>query len=325
MRRRDFLTICAASLGVCVRVVRATAQSLAGQPIRLVVPFPPAGATDIVARPLAHIWGDAAKLTVIVVNHGGAGGSLGAEDVAKAPPDGHTLLMGTVGTQAINASLYKHLPYDPTRDFTPIALVAMAPVTIVVHPSLAVHNVADLVALAKRSPGKLNYGTGGAGTPGHLTAEMFKAVAGIDIQHVPYKGGGPAITDLLAGNIQLMFEPLQSLLPHVKAGKMRAIAVSSKVRSPAIPNVPTIAESGYPDFEATAWWGIFGPANLPPAVVDELTGNIKEAVNSIAFHSALVPLGVQPMFRDNIALAAFQKGELVKWGKAVRISGASVD
>lgn len=325
MRRRDFLTICAASFGVYAPAGLTNAQSLSSQPIRLIVPFPPAGATDIVARPLAHILGETDKITVVVVNHGGAGGSLGAEDVAKAAPDGHTLLMGTVGTQAINASLYKHLPYDPIRDFTPIALVAMAPVTIVVHPSLAVHSVADLVALAKRSPGKLNYGTGGAGTPGHLTAEMFKAAAAIDIQHVPYKGGGPAITDLLAGNIQLMFEPLQSLLPHVKAGKIRAIAVSSKVRSPAVPNVPTIAESGYPDFEATAWWGIFGPANLPAGFVDGLTGDIKEAVNSAAFHNALEPLGVLPAFRDSIALAAFEKSEIVKWGKAVRVSGASVE
>ena len=298
---------------------------MSGQPIRLIVPFPPAGATDIVTRPLAHILGDTAKLTVVVVNHGGAGGSLGAEDVAKAAPDGHTLLMGTVGTQAINASLYKHLTYDPVRDFTPIALVAMAPVTIVVHPSLAVHTVAELVALAKHAPGKLNYGTGGAGTPGHLTAEMFKAAAGIDIQHVPYKGGGPAITDLLAGHIQMMFEPLQSLLPHVKAGKIRAIAVSSKVRSPAIPNVPTIAESGYPDFEATAWWGIFGPANMPAGIVGQLTGDVRKAVNSPAFVGVLEPLGVLPAFQDNVALAAFQKSELSKWGKAVRVSGASVD
>lgn len=325
MRRRDFLAICAASLGLYARLDRAAAQSLSAQPIRLIVPFPPAGATDIVARPLAHILADTAKLTVAVVNHGGAGGSLGAEDVAKAAPDGHTLLMGTVGTQAINASLYKHLPYDPVRDFTPIAQVATAPVTVVVHPSMQLRTIADLVTLAKRSPGKLNYGTGGAGTPGHLTAEMFKAAAGIDIQHVPYKGGGPAITDLLAGNIQLMFEPLQSLLPHVKTGRIRAIAVSSKVRSPTIPTVRTIAESGYPDFEATAWWGIFGPANLPPPVVTQLTGDVKDAVNSTVFNNTLGPLGVQPIFLDNMALAAFQKNELVKWGKAVRISGATVD
>jgi tripartite-type tricarboxylate transporter receptor subunit TctC len=266
-----------------------------------------------------------ANVTIVVVNHGGAGGSLGAEDVAKASPDGHTLLMGTVGTQAINASLYKHLPYDPIKDFTPVALVATAPVTIVVHPSLTVNSVTDLVALAKRMPGKLNFGTGGAGTPGHLTAEMFKAVAGIEIQHVPYKGGGPAITDLLAGNIQMMFEPLQSLLPHIKAGKIRAIAVSSKTRSPAISDVPTIAESGYPDFEATAWWGIFGPAGLPAAAVNTLSGNIKQVVTSDAFRSVLEPLGVQPTFRDSAALAAFQKSEVVKWGNAVRASGASVD
>jgi tripartite-type tricarboxylate transporter receptor subunit TctC len=325
MRRRDFLEFCATSVALSTSVGRASAQSLSNQPIRLVVPFPPGGATDIVARPLARILDGAAEITIIVVNHGGAGGSLGAEDVAHAAPDGRTLLMGTVGTQAINASLYKHLPYDPIRDFTPIALVATAPVTIVVHPSLAVHNVSDLVSLAKHLPGKLNYGTGGAGTPGHLTAEMFKAVTGIEIQHVPYKGGGPAITDLLAGNIQIMFEPLQSLLPHIKAEKIRAIAVSSNVRSPAIPDVPTIAESGYPGFEAVAWWGIFGPANLPSAIVDALAEDIRKAVASAPFRNTLEPLGVSPMFRDRIALTAFEMSEVIKWGKAVRSSGASVD
>lgn len=325
MRRRSFLGVCAASIALYIPTGRASAQSLSSQPIRLVVPFPPGGATDIVARPLSRILGGTAKSTIIVVNHGGAGGSLGAEDVAHAAADGQTLLMGTVGTQAINASLYKHLPYDPIRDFTPIALVATAPVTIVVHPSLAVHNVRDLVALAKQLPGKLNYGTGGAGTPGHLTAEMFKAVAGIEIQHVPYKGGGPAITDLLAGNIQIMFEPLQSLLPHIKAGKIRAVAVSSSARSPAIPDVPTIAESGYPGFEAVAWWGIFGPANLRPATVDALAEDIRKAVASAEFRNTLEPLGVSPTFRDKVALATFEKSELIKWGNAVRRSGASVD
>lgn len=325
MRRRDFLTLCASSLSLFPLAREAGAESFAGEPIRLIVPFPPAGATDIVARPLARILQATEKMTIVVVNHGGAGGSLGAEDVAKAAPDGHTLLMGTVGTQAINASLYKHLPYDPIKDFTPIALVAMAPVTIVVHPSLDVNKLADLVALAKREPGKLNFGTGGAGTPGHLAAEMFMAVAGINLQHVPYKGGGPAITDLLAGNIQMMFEPLQSLLPHVKAGRIRAIAVSSKIRSPAIPDVPTIAESGYPGFEATAWWGIFGPAGLPPATVKALAGDMKEVVTGSTFTGALEPLGVLPSFRDSVALAAFEKSELVKWGNAVRVSGASVN
>ena len=325
MRRRDFLTLCATGLTLPIVDRRVGATSFSSEPIRLVVPFPPAGASDIIARPLAQLWQHAERITVVVVNHGGAGGSLGAEDVARAAPDGHTLLMGTVGTQAINVSLYRHLPYDPLRDFTPLALVATAPVAIVVHPSLGVRTLADLVALARRKPGALNFGTGGAGTPGHLTAEMFMAVAAIKLQHVPYRGGGPAITDLLAGNIQMMFEPLQSLLPHVKAGKIRAIAVSSKERSPAVPDVPTIAESGYPDFEATAWWGVFGPAGVPPPIVDTVAGAIKEAVTSAAFRSALEPLGVLPTFRAGVALAAFEKSEALKWGNAVRASGASVD
>jgi tripartite-type tricarboxylate transporter receptor subunit TctC len=219
------------------------------------------GATDIVARPVAQMLGDALKSTVIIDNRGGAGGSVGANAVAKASSDAYTLLMGTVGTHAISPTLYKKLPYDAVRDFTPIALVASAPVTIVMHPSQPASDLASLVAQAKRVPGKLNYGTAGNGTPGHLTGAMFKAAAGIAILHVPYKGGAPAIVDLLAGHIQMMFEPLPSVMSHVRAGTLRAIAVSSAARSPMLPNVPTIAESGYSGFEFAAWWGVFARAN----------------------------------------------------------------
>lgn len=325
MQRRQFLAIAAAGAGLLARSGIAAAQSLGDQPIRLIVPFPPGGATDIVARPLAQMLGDTLKTTVIVVNRGGAGGSLAADGAARSTPDGHTLFMATVGTHAINPSLYKDLPYDAVHDFTPIALVAMAPVTIVVHPSLAVNDLAELVALAKRLPGKLNYASAGSGTPGHLTAEMFKAAAGIDIQHVPYKGGGPALTDLIAGNIQIMFDPLQTVLSNVKAGRIRAIAVSSKTRSAALPNVPTIAESGYPEFETTAWWAVFGPANVPDATADMLAGAIEHVVRSAGFRGNLEALGVTPTFMDRAALAAFQQRELTKWGQAVRDSGATAD
>ena len=302
----------------------AAAQYPTG-PIRLIVPFPAGGPTDIVARPLAQMLGEALKTAVIVENRGGAGGSLGADLVAKSPADGYTLLMATVGTHAINPALYKKLPYDAVKDFKAIALVAAAPVAIVVHPSLQANDVAALVALAKRTPGKLSYGSAGNGTPGHLTGEMFKSATGIDIQHVPYKGSAPAVTDLIGGQIQIMFDPVQSVLSNVKADKLRAIGVSSAARSPALPNVPTVDESGYKGFESTAWWGVFAPANLPAAQAATLAGEIERIGRSAAFREKLEALGVLPTVLTLGAFAEFQRGELAKWGKAVRESGATVD
>ena len=325
MRRIALLAVSAVAIGLGAPLEDATAQSMAGRQIRLIVPFPAGGPTDIVARPFAQMLADALKSVVVIDNRGGAGGSLGADAVAKAAPDGRTLLMATVGTHAINPALYKKLPYDAERDFTPIALVAMAPVTIVVHPSQAVSNVTELVALAKRIPGKLNYGSAGAGTPGHLTGEMFKSTAGIDIQHVPYRGSAPAVTDLIGGQLQIMFDPLQSVLSNVQGGKLRAIAVSSKARSPALANVPTIAESGYNGFETTAWWGLFAPAKLPANMGETLGGEIERIVRSEAFRGTLEPLGVLPTVLTGRAFAEFQAAELVKWGKAVRDSGATAE
>ena len=325
MRRIALLAVSAVAIGLGAPLEDATAQSMAGRQIRLIVPFPAGGPTDIVARPFAQMLADALKSVVVIDNRGGAGGSLGADVVAKAAPDGRTLLMATVGTHAINPALYKKLPYDAERDFTPIALVAMAPVTIVVHPSQAVSNVTELVALAKRIPGKLNYGSAGAGTPGHLTGEMFKSAAGIDIQHVPYRGSAPAVTDLIGGQLQIMFDPLQSVLSNVQGGKLRAIAVSSKARSPALANVPTIAESGYNGVETTAWWGLFAPAKLPANMGETLGGEIERIVRSEAFRGTLEPLGVLPTVLTGRAFAEFQAAELVKWGKAVRDSGATAE
>ena len=325
MRRIALLAVSAVAIGLGAPLEDATAQSMAGRQIRLIVPFPAGGPTDIVARPFAQMLADALKSVVVIDNRGGAGGSLGADVVAKAAPDGRTLLMATVGTHAINPALYKKLPYDAERDFTPIALVAMAPVTIVVHPSQAVSNVTELVALAKRIPGKLNYGSAGAGTPGHLTGEMFKSTAGIDIQHVPYRGSAPAVTDLIGGQLQIMFYPLQSVLSNVQGGKLRAIAVSSKQRSPALANVPTIAESGYNGVETTAWWGLFAPAKLPANMGETLGGEIERIVRSEAFRGTLEPLGVLPTVLTGRAFAEFQAAELVKWGKAVRDSGATAE
>src|SRR4051812_38804248 len=293
MLRRDFLKAAGAIAGTVSihRTGIAAPETVAGAQIRLIVPFPAGGPTDIVARPLAQALGDALKATLVIDNRGGAGGSIGANAVAKSAPDGRTLLMATVGTQAINPALYKNLPYDAVRDFTPIALVAVAPVAIVTNPALQVSNLADLVALAKRTPGKLNYGSAGPGTPGHLTAEMFKSAAGVDIQHVPYKGSAPAVTDLLGGQIQIMFDPLQSVLSNVQAGKLRPLAVSSKTRPSILPDVPTIAESGYAGFESTAWWGVFAPAGLSAGLVAVFSGGIERVVRGEAFWFQLQPFG----------------------------------
>ena len=327
MRRRQFLAMTSAAAGyaVLMHVDFAKAQSLAGKQIRLIVPFPAGGPTDIVARPIAQMLGDAFKSVVVVDNRGGAGGSIGAEAVARSAPDGQTLLMGTVGTQAINPALYPKLAYDTVRDFTPIALVAMAPVAVVVHPSQPINDLAGLVARARRMPGKLNYGSAGAGTPGHLTAEMFKSAAGIDIQHVPYKGSAPALTDLLGGQIQIMFDPLQSVLSNIQAGRLRAVGISSRERSPALPEVPTIAESGYQGFETTAWWGVFGPAGLPEATRAALASEIERIVQSDAFRGRMEPLGVFPKVMTGDAFAGFQQSELAKWGKAVRDTGTRIE
>ena len=293
MLRRQFLRIAlpAASAGLLARVAPAKAQSFAGKQFRIIVPFPAGGPTDIVARPLAQMLGDDLKASVVIDNRAGAGGSIGAEAVVRSAPDGQTLLVGTVGTQAINPALYAKLPYDTVRDFTPIALVALAPVAVVVHPSQPVTSLADLVDLAKRMPGKLNYGSAGAGTPGHLTGEMFKSVAGIDIQHVPYKGSAPAVIDLIGGQIQIMFDPLQSVLSNVQAGKLRAVAIS----------------------------------RVSEAITATLAVEIERIVRSDMFRSRLEPLGVIPSVIIGDAFAKFQQSELAKWGKAVRDAGVRID
>jgi len=324
VHRRKFLRT-AVGASLLVRPAIAFAQPFAGKQIRLIVPFPAGGPTDIVARPLAQLLGEALQAAIVVDNRGGAGGSLGADAVARSAPDGTTLLMATVGTHAINASLYKKLPYDPVADFTPIALVAAAPVAIVVHRAQPANSLAELVALAKQSPGKLTYGSAGHGTPGHLTGEIFKRAAGVDILHVPYKGSAPAVTDLVGGQIDMMCDPLQSVLSNVKGGRLRALALSSRERSPVLPDVPTVAESGYKDFETTAWWGVFAPAGLPDAMADALASEIARIARGEAFRSKLEPLGVIPTTFVRAEFADFQLRELAKWSKAVRESGATLE
>ncbi len=311
------------ALAVCGGL--ALAQNYPNKPIKLIVPFPAGGPTDIVARPLAQMMAEGFKQSVIVENKGGAGGSVAADFVAKSTPDGYTIMVGTVGTHAINGSLYRQLPYDMTKDFTPIALVASAPIVIAVPASSKIKTLADLIRDAKANPDSIAFGTAGNGTPGHLTGALFETAAKIKLKHIPYKGSAPAVTDLIGGQIPLMFDPIQSVLPHVLSGKLTALAVTSKTRSPLLPNVPTVAESGYPNFESTAWWAVFAPAKIPENVEKILTREVQKVASSAAFKERLGNVGVQPNTNFKESLSAFQTREIAKWAIAVRDSGASLD
>lgn len=292
--------------------------------IRLVVPFPPGGPTDIVARPLAKELSRVLGQTVVVDNRGGAGGSIGADVVSKAAPDGYTLLLGTVGTQAINPSVYKTLPYDPRTDFTAIALTGSAPVAIVVNGSGTYPNLAALITAGRdksraRPP---NYGSAGSGSPGHLSGERFKSQTGATLTHVPYKGSAPAVQDLVGGQIDMMFDPVQSVLPHIKGGRIKALAVSSRQRISVLPDVPTVVEAGYPEYEMTAWWGVLAPAKLPKDIADKLSAAVLEAAKGESFRS-LRDLGIEPLTMDSATFGKFIQAEAAKWSKVVKDSGAT--
>ena len=303
----------------------ASAQSYPTKPIRLVVPFPPGGATDILARDVAQKLTEAWGQSVIVDNRPGAGGNIGSELVAKSAPDGYTLEMGTVGTHAINASLYAKMPYDHVKDFTPVILVAGVPNVLVVNPSVPANSVAELIAYAKANPGKLNFASSGNGTSIHLSGELFKVMAGVQITHIPYKGSTPALQDLLAGQVQMMFDNLPPSLPQIKAGKLRALAVTSLTRAPALPDVPTLSESGLPGFEASSWFGILAPAGTPAPIVAKLNAEIAkylatpEAKEKLAKQGANAAGGTPDDFAKHIA------AETAKWAKVVKDSGAKID
>lgn len=323
LQRRQVLRMpLAAVISFCLPISWAKADQYPSKGIRLVVPFPAGGPTDIAARPLAKMLGDELEQSMFVDNRGGAGGSIGTSNVATSTADGYTLLMGTVGTAAINPSLYKSLPYNAVKDFTPIATVAQAPVTIVASPKTGFTSLVDLIGAAKARPDTLTYGSAGNGTPGHLAGAMFCAATGIKLQHIPYKGSAPAISDLLGGQIDLMFDPLQSVLPHAQAGKVQVLAVTTRERASVLPNVPTVAETSVPDFEMTAWWAVFGPANLPTPVTNRLRTAIEKVVNSPAFDQLLAPQGIQPFSKP---LAKLQADEIAKWGAAVRTAGITLE
>ena len=311
-----------------VAVAGAHAQGAASYPtkaIRIVVPFPAAGTTDILARAVGaemiRAWGQ----PVTVENRPGAGGNLGSDIVAKAAPDGYTLLVGAVSPQAINVTLYRDMPYDVMRDFEHITLIAAVPNLLEVHPSVPVKTVKELIDYAKANPGKLNYASSGSGTSIHLSAELFKTLAGVDMLHIPYKGSAPAITDLLAGQVQVMFDNLPSSLAHVKAGKLRAIAVTTAKRSPALPEVPTIAEAGLPAYEASSWFGLHAPARTPRDIVNKIYGTVSKALQSKEMAERLSSQGAEAVGNTPEAFTEFVREEIQKWAKVVKASGARVD
>jgi len=312
-----------------VAAVLALAASSAGafpdKPVRFVIGFTPGGPSDILARALgqklAERWGQ----QVVIENRPGAGGNLAAEAVAKSAPDGYTWLLGNNSILATNQSLYRKLPYDPVRDFAPVALVAVQPNILVVHPEVPAKTVADLILLAKQSPGKLNYASSGAGAAAHLAGELFKTMAGVDIVHVPYKGAQPALTDLIAGQVQLMFATSASVIPYVKAGRLRALAVTTAQRSPSVPELPTVSEAGLAGFEATTWHGVVVPAATPAPLVQRLNDDLNSVLNEKDLRERLAGLGAEVLTGTPRDFADYIAREIPKWAKVVRDSGARAD
>jgi tripartite-type tricarboxylate transporter receptor subunit TctC len=303
----------------------ATGQSYPSKPIRLVVPFPAGGTTDLLARAMAQKLSEALGQQVVVDNRPGAGGNIGSDIVAKSAPDGYTLLMGTVGTHAINVSLYAKMPYDAVKDFVPIVLVAGVPNVLVVHPALPVKTVADLIKLAKDQPGSINFASSGNGTSIHLSGELFKSLTGVQMAHIPYKGSAPALTDLIGGQVQIMFDNLPSALPHIKAAKLRAIAVTSTKRAPALPDLPTIAESGVPGFEASSWFGMLAPAGTPREIVLRINAEVNKALQAGDMKEKLLAQGAEAVGNSPEFFVEYIRSETTKWAKVVKDSGAKVD
>jgi tripartite-type tricarboxylate transporter receptor subunit TctC len=328
LNRRALLALSSAA---CLPGLARAQQAWPSRPLRIVVPFPPAGTTDLLARAMAPELQKALGQPVIVENKPGAGGNTGSAEVAHAT-DGHTLLMGTVGTHAINASLYPKMPFDPVKDFAPVTLVAAVPNVLVLNPANAqkygIQTVADLVRVAKAQPGKLNMCSSGNGTSIHLAGELFKSLTGTYMIHFPYRGSGPALLDLMGGNMDLMFDNLPSALPHIRSGKLKALAVTSARRSEALPDLPTIAESGVPElkaFEASSWFGLLAPISQPADQVARVQREAAKALATPAIKERMASQGAVPGGGSSAEFAALIASETAKWAKVVKVSGAKVD
>ena len=320
--RRSMLIAC----GLMMLAGGAAAQNYPSRAVKIVVPFPAGGSNDIVARVIAQKLSERNNgQTVFVENRGGAGGNIGAEAVANSDPDGYTLLLTAPPPLTINAALYRDLRYDPSTAFAPVGLIASVPIVLAVHPSTGIKNVSELIALAKAKPGTLFFGSSGNGSTNHLAGELLKSMTGIDIVHVPYKGAAPAMNDLVAGHIPMMFDNIPAVLPQVGAKNINAIAVAGSKRASALPDVPTVAESGLPGFETSAWFGLVAPAKTPAPVLAKLEGDIDAILKLPDVQKRFGELGAEPGTVSGAAFGKFLADETAKWTRIIRESGAKVD
>jgi len=328
MIRTRFVALIAAAAAALSLAFPAGAQGTAAypaKPVKLVIPFPPGGPLDIVGRAIAQKLTEAWGQSVVVDNRPGAGGNIGADLVAKSAPDGYTILMGALSTHAVNPSLYAKMPYDAITDFAPITLVAVTPNVLVVNAALPVNSAKEFIAYAKANSGKLAFGSGSNGSAGHLAGELFKVDTGTDITHIPYKGGAPATQALLAGDTQFMFDNLANAMPQVRAGKLKALAVTTAERSKLAPDLPTMAEAGLAGFDISTWFGLFAPAGTPKDVIAKWNAEVVKILNSPEMREKLIAQGAEPSPTSPEQFAAFVKSEIPKYAKIIKASGAKVD
>ena len=326
LRRRRELLIALIALAWATQVTAAdSGQSYPNRPVRFIVPFAPGGSTDTLARTVGQKLGEALGDQVVVDNRSGGNGNIGTDLVAHAAPDGYTILLGYIANLAIGPSLYAKLPFDPVKDLAPVTQLAVAPNILVVHPSVPAKNFKEFIAYAKANPQKVNFASAAVASPGHLAGELLNHAAGIHMQHVPYKGSGQAVVDLVGGQVQVMVSGMSSVMPHIKAGRLRALAVTGAQRSPAVPDIPTIAESGFPKFEATAWYGVLVPARTPKAIVTRLHDEIVRALKMPDVKERLESVGFEIVGSTPEAFGAYIKSEIVKWAPVVKASGAKAD
>jgi len=323
--RTSSLAHCIIAVVMAAAAPAAVAQTYPTKPIKLVAPSTPGDAPDVIARLVADKLSIVLGQQVVVENRPGAGGIVGSEAVARAAPDGYTLIMGNAGSHGINAAVYANLPYDIQRDFAPVSQVAVAPNVMVINPSLPAKTVAEFVAYAKSQPGKLSYASGGNGSSAHMSMELFKSMAGVDIQHIPYKGSSPALTDLVAGQVAVFIGNMPPTVPLVKAGKLRALAVTTKTHSALMPELPTIAESGLPGYETVAWFGVLAPAGTPPEIVNRLSLEIGKIARSPEMREKLLAMGAEPVGGSPAEFRAVIDRDIAKWKPLAQKVGIKVD
>jgi tripartite-type tricarboxylate transporter receptor subunit TctC len=320
--RTHFRTAVAA-LGLLAAL--STQAQYPNKPLKMIVPFPPAGSTDLSARAVADKLSKALGQPVVIENKPGAGGNIGGDLAAKAPADGYTLFVGTVGTNAINAALYSKMPFDHLRDFSSVVLLSKTPNVLVVHPSLPAKNVAELIALAKSKPGELTFASSGSGTSIHLSGELFNSMAGTKMTHVPYKGSGPMLIDVMGGQVNLTFDNLSAAIQHIRSGKLRALAITTATRAPSLPDLPTVAEAGVPGYDSSSWNAIFVPAGTPRPVIERLNKELDAILKSKETMEFFSAQGAESGGGTPEQLDSFVRTETAKWAKAVKDSGARVD